>query len=380
MKIVYIYTALTLMGGVDRVLINKANYLADTLGYDVYIITDSQCGKTTVFPLSPNVHHIDLEINFNEQYKYGIIKRFVFYKKQMKEYRRKLEQQIRTIRPDFVISTCGRDLDFLTEIKDGSKKIGESHIARQYCRNFHLMEAKGGIYKLVANYWRKKQESAIAKLDAFVVLTKHDAESWELVKKAEIIPNPLSFTPKEQSKCTEKRIISVGRLTEQKGYERLIEAWSKIANKYPDWVVDVYGDGEQKEWLKKLIVDYQVGNSFTIYPPTSNIQDKYLESSIYVMSSRFEGLPIVLLEAISCGLPCISFDCPHGPSEIIENGKTGILVENGNVEKLTEAIEDLIIHEERRIEMGQQAHISSQRYSHENIMKLWINLFERLKG
>ena len=309
-----------------------------------------------------------------------MIKRFFFYKKQMKEYRRKLEQQIRTIRPDFVISTCGRDLDFLTEIKDGSKKIGESHIARQYCRNFHLMEAKGGIYKLVASYWRKKQESAIAKLDAFVVLTKHDAESWEPVKKAEVIPNPLSFIPKEQSKCTEKRIISVGRLAEQKGYERLIEAWSKIANKYPDWIVDVYGDGEQKEWLKKLIVDYHVGDSFTIYPPTSNIQDKYLESSIYVMSSRFEGLPIVLLEAISCGLPCISFDCPHGPSEIIENGKTGILVENGNVEKLTEAIEDLIIHEERRIGMGRQAHISSQRYSHENIMKLWINLFERLKG
>lgn len=380
MKIVYIYTALTLMGGVDRVLINKANYLADTLGYDIYIITDSQCGKPTVFPLSPNVHHIDLEINFNEQYKYGIIKRFVFYKKQMKEYRKKLEQQIKTIRPNFVISTCGRDLDFLTEIKDGSKKIGESHIARQYCRNFHLMEAKGGIYKLVANYWRKKQERAIAKLDAFVVLTKHDAESWEPVKKAEIIPNPLSFTPKEQSKCTEKRIISVGRLTEQKGYERLIEAWSKIANKYPDWVVDVYGEGEQKEWLKKLIIDYNIGDSFTIYPPTSNIQDKYLESSIYVMSSRFEGLPIVLLEAISCGLPCISFDCPHGPSEIIENGKTGILVENGNVEKLTEAIEELIIHEEKRIKMGKQAHISSQRYSHENIMKLWINLFDRLKG
>lgn len=368
------------MGGVDRVLINKANYLADTLGYDIYIITDSQCGKPTVFPLSPNVHHIDLEINFNEQYKYGIIKRFVFYKKQMKEYRKKLEQQIKTIRPNFVISTCGRDLDFLTEIKDGSKKIGESHIARQYCRNFHLMEAKGGIYKLVANYWRKKQERAIAKLDAFVVLTKHDAESWEPVKKAEIIPNPLSFTPKEQSKCTEKRIISVGRLTEQKGYERLIEAWSKIANKYPDWVVDVYGEGEQKEWLKKLIIDYNIGDSFTIYPPTSNIQDKYLESSIYVMSSRFEGLPIVLLEAISCGLPCISFDCPHGPSEIIENGKTGILVENGNVEKLTEAIEELIIHEEKRIKMGKQAHISSQRYSHENIMKLWINLFDRLKG
>lgn len=379
MKIAYIYTALTSFGGVDRILTIKANYFAEQLGYDVYIITDSQAGKPPVFPLSPKVRHIDLDTDFDEQYHYGIIKRYFCYRRLMRQYRQRLETALYEIKPDIVLTTCGRDLDFLTEIKDGSNKIGESHIAKQYCRNFHLMEAKGGIYKIVAKYWRRKQEKSIAKLDALVVLTNHDAESWNKVKKATVIPNPISITATNISTCTNKRIISVGRLSEQKGFDMLIEAWEIVARRHTDWTLEIYGEGELKKELEGLISQKNLNATLHLCGKSKDIAEKYAESSIYVMSSRFEGFGLVLVEAMSSSLPCVSFDCPHGPAEIIEYGVNGILVENGNIEKLAEAMEELIDNDEKRIAMGRNAHQSVQKYSPDNIMSMWVELFNKLR-
>jgi len=380
MKIVYIYTALTTMGGVDRILSNKANYLADRLCYDVYIITDSQAGRPPIFPLSPKVHHIDLETDFDEQYHYGIIKRFLCYRRLMKQYRQRMEKTLHEIKPDIVISTCGRDLDFLTNIKDRSKKICEAHTIKKACRNFHILESKGGIYKFVAKYWRHKQEQSIKKMDALVVLSENDANSWKKVKKAEIIPNMLTFklSNNTQGICKKKKIITVGRYSEEKGYDMLIPAWAKIANKHPDWSYNVYGNGTLKDDLQRMIEKYKISDSFKLNPPSKNIKEKYLESSIYVMSSRFEGFGLVLIEAMSCRLPCISFNCPHGPAEIIKNGENGILVENGNIEKLAEAMEELINDEEKRIMMGKNAYKSVQKYAPDNIMQKWVELFNKL--
>lgn len=124
----------------------------------------------------------------------------------------------------------------------------------------------------------------------------------------------------------------------------------------------------------------QIGTTFNICQPTQDIENKYIESSIYVMSSRFEGLPMVLIEAKACGLPCISFDCPHGPSEIIKHNDDGLLIENGNIEKLADAINYLIEHDNIRINMGKKAQINSDSYSPKQIMSKWVELFSKLKN
>lgn len=376
MKIAYIYTALTSVGGVDRVLTTKANYFADTLSYDVYIITDSQAGRPVVFPLSAKVVHVDLDTDFSEEYRYGLIKRFFCYRRLMKQYKSRLSKTLFEIKPDITISTCGRDLDFLNDIKDGSIKIGESHIAKQYCRNFHLMESKGFPYRQIAKYWRRKQEKAIKRLNKFVVLTQHDAMSWASVRSAEIIPNPFTLSTNNVSDCSSKKIISVGRLNEQKGYERLIEAWSLIVSKHNDWQINIYGNGELYQKLDSLTKSYNISDTFHINEPTDKILEKYCESSFFVMSSRFEGFPLVLLEAMSCGLPCVSFNCPTGPSEIIKNQEDGLLVDNGDVLKLSEAIELLIDNIDERQRMGNNAHRNIQRFSPEIIMNKWDCLFK----
>jgi len=378
MKILYIYTAIVEYGGVDRILTQKANYLAEELGYDVYIVTDSQHGCPTTFPLSPSVKLIDLGINFDEEYKYHIYKRFFVYRKLMKLYKKRLLEKLQEIKPDIVCTTCGRELDFLTTLKDGSKKVGESHIGKQYFRNFHRMERKGFPYNVAARYWMMKQEHAIKNLDAFVVLTHDDAKSWSQIKTAEVIPNPYTVNPETTSDCKSHNIISVGRFTEQKSLDKLFEAWAMICNKHEDWKINLYGAGELQQFLEGKIKDLHIEDSLKMLAPVDNIQDKYIESSFFVMSSKYEGFPLVLLEAMRCGLPCISFDCPHGPRELIKTGGNGILVKNGDVECLAKAMEEIMENDDERVRMGKNALATVEEYSPESIMKKWSSLFEKV--
>ena len=143
MTIVYLYTALCTVGGADRSIIQKANYLADEMHQDVFIITDSQKERPPVFPISPRIRHIDIAIDFDRQYHHNLLVRGYYYFTLMYLYRKKLEYWLKTLKPDIVISTLGRELDFLTQLDDGSVKIGESHIAKPYTRNLHLMEQRG---------------------------------------------------------------------------------------------------------------------------------------------------------------------------------------------------------------------------------------------
>ena len=150
--------------------------------------------------------------------------------------------------------------------------------------------------------------------------------------------------------------------------------------KYPDWTLEIYGEGTEREKLEKKINKLGLENSFLLKGVEKNIQNKYLESSIYVMSSRFEGMPMVLLEAMSCGLPVISFDCPCGPRDMIKYNENGFLIEFGNIKEMANKIEELIANEEKRKLFGKNARKSIQKYSKDKIMEEWIKLFENIKN
>ena len=377
MKIFYIYTALLTKGGADRVLTEKANWLAEH-GYEITIITDTQMGRVPVFPLSSKVKLHDLAIDFSQEYKHSLPLRIWWYFKLMRQYKERLKDYLFQERPDIVITTLGRDLDFLTDINDGSIKIGESHIARHFSRNFHLLEQRGGVYWLLAKYGRWKQENSVRKLDGLVLLTKLDAIDWGNATNIYIIPNALPFYPLESSSCKNPKAICVGRLNEQKGIEYLIDAWNLVNRAHPDWFLNIYGSGEIKEKLQNRINQYHLSTTIFINDPTDDIINKYLDSSIYIMSSRFEGFGMVLLEAMSCGVPCISFDCPYGPSDIIRNGEDGILVEYLNTKALADNICKLIENPKLRKEMGAKAKKNIARFSRENVMRQWTDLFKEL--
>ncbi len=379
MKIVYIYSALNTVGGADRIITEKANYLADKCSYEIYIITAHQNGKPLFFPLSKKVQHIDLGVDFNKQYNHSFFVRGWIYFKLLRIYKKKLTKTLLSIHPDFTITTISRDIDFLTNIKDGSLKIAEAHNAKPFLRNLHLMQQRSIPYQIVGKMWTKKMEKAISHFSALVVLTERDANDWEKIIKATVIPNSVAFYPEQTSMCENKYIISVGRLSEQKGYDLLIKAWEQIASKYPDWKLIIYGEGEEHDILNKEIEKRHLQNSFIIKKPVQNIIDKYLESSFYVLSSRFEGFGLVLIEAMACGLPCIAFNCPNGPADIIKDGVDGMLTENGSIEGLAKAMELLIDSPSTRQEMGKMARQNVLRYTPDIIMQKWVSLFEILK-
>ncbi|WP_036876608.1 glycosyltransferase family 4 protein [Xylanibacter oryzae] len=377
MKIFYIYTALTTKGGADRIISNKANYLSEH-GYDISIVTDSQNGREPSFPLYEKVKLIDLNIDFGKEYGHNFAYRTFMYFILMRKYKKAIKELIFSEKPDIIITTLGRDLDFITSIKDGSIKIGEAHTNKKYLRNFHLLEQRGFPFNFIARYWKHKMEKNVSKLNAIVLLTKEDENYWKGLTKTFVINNFVPFYPKSASTCINKQAIIVGRYNNAKGYKYLIEAWNLVKERHPDWVINIYGSGEYYDIVKKEIHDRNLENVMIMNEPTDEIITKYLNSSIYVMSSRYEGFGMVLLEAMACGVPCVAFDCPHGPRNIIKNGEDGILVKYLDSKALADGICLLIENENLRNEMGSKARINIQRFSKESIMNQWIQLFNLL--
>ena len=379
MKIFYIYTALITKGGADRVITEKANWLSEH-GHDVAVVTDTQMGCPPVFPLSSKVRLIDFAIDFNREYGHNFLVRTIIYFRLMRIYRKKMSDLLMSERPDIVISTLGRDISFLTKIKDGSKKIGEAHTTKFFIRNFHLLEERNLLFKFLTKYFRWSMDRQVGKLDALVVLTEEHRNDWTQDIPIYVIPNSLSFVPERASTCTNKKVIMVGRYNNSKGYDYLIPAWSLVHQKHPDWVLNVYGSGELRDQVIQWINDYQLEETIILHEPTDNIMEKYLESSICVLSSRYEGFSMVIAEAMSCGVPCVSFDCPHGPRTIIANGEDGLLVEYLNTKALADGICKLIEDENLRIQFGCRAKQNIQRYSQEKVMEQWHQLFKSLKN
>lgn len=379
MRIVYIYSSLTTMGGADRVITEKANYFAEVFGYEVFIITAHQNNQPLSFPLSPKVTHIDLEVNFNLQYRHSILNRGWIYFRLLKLYKSKLTSTLHRLKPDITLTTISRDIDFLTSINDGSLKIAEAHVSKKYIRNNHLLQQKGGLYKIVGKIWNRKMERAIRQFSELVVLTNDDAYNWKEIRNTTVIPNALPFYPESHSKCQNKVVMSVGRLEEQKGYDLLIDAWNIVAKKFPDWILRIYGEGTLYTQINEQIKNNNLQHNIFIEKPVTNIIDHYIQSSIFVMSSRFEGFGMVLIEAMACGVPVISFDCPNGPSDIISNGVDGFLVKNGNIEQLADKICFMLENDNKRITMGKSARKNVERYKKEIIMKKWDILFQQLQ-
>ena len=374
-KVVYCTPALYMAGGVERVLTLKANYFAEHFGYDITIILTEGKDKPLFYPLSDKVKVINLDIGFEELWTCSFLKKVLIYLKKQHRFRKALTQELMRLRPDITISLLRREINFITSIKDGSKKIGELHVNRANYRNFESAESNV-IKNLFSKFWMKNLVQHLRRLDGFVTLTKEDLLQWPELKNVVVIPDPLAFYPTSKSPLESKRVIAVGRYAYQKGFDLLLRAWEKVEKQTSDWELVIFGQGDRSPYdslIDELHIDRQRCH---LNGPTENIISEYLNSSVFVFSSRFEGFGMVLVEAMVCGLPVVSFDCPCGPKDIVASGVDGILVENGNIDKLSEAIVSLIQDEKQLRRMACNAIDNVQRFNIEQVAQRWKSLFE----
>ncbi len=374
MKIVYLIHGLYNAGGMERVLSCKANYLVEKLGYDVHIITRSQLGRGNFFHLSDKIVLHDLGLNYSGvtgRSPLSILKNFKYLFKHYKL----LRQKIQDLRPDIMISMYGNELSFLPFIKKSSKIILEYH--------FSLYAKTIGKNKDINPLYQKIRFAIIKffirKYDKFVLLTERDRSNWGFLANSISIPNPMTLSKiTSQSECKQKTVISVGRLEFQKGYDLLIDSWKFVNSKYSDWKLIIYGDGSCRSELQRQIIELNLTDSIILHSVIPNLENEYSNASIFVSSSRYEGFPLVIAEAMACGLPVVSFNYPCGPSDIITNYEDGILVEDGNIERLADALISLISDEYERKRMGKNAVIKSNAFELSEIMNKWHTLFQTL--
>lgn len=379
MKIVYVHDAIARLGGVERVFVEKMNYLAEEYAQDVCLITTCQGNHPLAFPLSDKVKHIDLSVRFHTKYQYSLPKRLYMGWKMDKELKVKLNNTVNSINPDVIITTSYYGADVVCQLRCRAKKIIESHAPKEFVgRN------DGVNRNYISRMFRKWQyrqyfKTVEKKNDAIVTLTTGDAKCWNS-ENVVVIPNIVDLQVSTSTQQTNKIALFAGRFLHEKGLSRMLEAWKIVVDKRPDWTLRLVGEGELKEELVRLSKTLGIENNVVFAETTKNIVAEYCDVSLFLLTSRFEGFGLVLVEAMQCGVPCVSFDCPYGPADIIDNGHDGILVENGNVEEFATAVLKLINADELRREMGKVAQIKAKKYLPEMVMPQWMNLFNRLSN
>ncbi|MBR6246703.1 MAG: glycosyltransferase family 4 protein [Bacteroidales bacterium] len=355
MKLLYLIDTLYRSGGMERIIISKANALAQDYGYEVILLTNHQRGRPCFFPLSPKVRHVDIDVNYRLPFMMG-------------RYVRKVSDFILREKPDICISTCGKELFQMDRLPGDCRKMAEFHFShRTYL-------VKGQNAKL------RRMEKAVRELDCFVVLTKEDALQWKpFSDNVRQIYNPSFFEPSEAlADMDSKRLVAAGRFERQKNFQDLVTAWTIVHSIHPDWTLDIYGEGSAKPFIQGMVDASSLDGTLKLHPATDDLRGEMLRSSGMVMSSLYEGFPLVMIEAASVGLPFISYRCPCGPGEFIEDGLDGFTVPVGDVDALAARISEFIDSAALRRTMSAHIKQKSADFTPERIMPQWDALFKSL--
>lgn len=373
MKVMFILKAMAMKAGTERVMCDKINWLSEH-GHKIVVVTYEQGEHPLSFSMNPDVKHVDLDVRFFKLCSVPFYYRIWKFRKMKALFSTRLQEVVDDNAPDMIVTTT-YSLKVSKEIcgvRTKAKRVLESHsacfsVGKEYDFRNHV------IMKYVARFIDKFYFCNADLYDKLIVLTEGDKRDWkQYARRIQTIPNPLTYYPeKVPLKDSFSRIISVGRLTYQKGFDMLIDAFAIIAETYPYWHIDIYGDGEDKENLLNQIKKYNLQNRVKICSPTDNIYQEYMHSDFYVLSSRYEGYPLVLIESMSCGTPCVAFNCKYGPKDAIKDGINGLLVRNGDIQDLAVKIEWMISHKKERLEMGQKARLAAVRYKKDQVMKEW---------
>ena len=353
-------------------LLNKVRYLVEQLHWEVVVVTTDQHGSEPFYPFPDRVRMIDLGVNYSEDNGKPFLKKLVGFLRRRRLHKKRLKALLNKIKPDVVDCFYPGECSFVPGLKDGSRKVMELHQSKL----FHHQYNRSGLMGLADKVRARMDEKLVRRFDRFVVLTEEDARMWGDIPGLRVIPNAANFIAERYSDCSTKRVVAVGRLDYQKSFDRLVLAWEKVHEEVPDWTLDIFGQGEWKDMLQKMIDERGLQGCVKLNAPTRNIGEEYANSSMLVMSSHYEGFPMVMIEARACGLPVVSFDFKCGPRDIITPGENGLIVSDGDIDGLADAMIKLMRDDEQRKRMGENAKKVVDTFSEEKVMGKWVTRFK----
>lgn len=380
MRLLFIIDKMNNYAGIERILSCKMNYISEQTTYQVFLTTYEQQSKELPFRLSEKIAYYPINAKmpqWGKQTVVGWLKAYLYSRCHFKQQFRLLMKEIK---PDIVICTVYSfqvlDIIIKSSYSQEIKTILESHTKGETVTLANKARYNPLLHRLFY-LWDRHIMKSLRRCQCVVTLTKQDIPFWQpYASRIEVIPNMLTITPKEV-RYESKRVISAGRYMTEKGFDRLLKVWSLINKQFYDWHLYIFGNGDRLAY-QKIAEHLQLNSTVHLMPATNDIAEEFSKSSIYVMSSRYEGFGLVLAEAMSCGLACVAFDCPYGPREIIKDGEDGFLVEDGNIDDLAQKLEQLMSDEELRKAMGAKASMNITRYKPETIMAKWIKLFQSI--
>lgn len=370
MKLIYCIASVYNPGGMERVLLNKLRWWLRRGGCELMVVTTDQQGRPPFYEFPPEVRMVDLGINYTEDNGRGALAHALAYFRKRHLHRKALSALLMREKADFVISLYPSESSFIPDIKDGSRKILELH----YSKQFRLQYNRKGLMGLMDRIRTRMDERLVRRFDRFVVLTRQDAAMWGQLPNLSVIPNA-AITQDIPHKTGNHRVIAVGRLDYQKGFDRLLDAWALIPEELrKTWRLDIFGQGEWEQMLKDQIIRLGIQDSARINAPTNRIFEEYASSDFLVMTSHYEGFPMVMVEAMACGVPAVSFDFLCGPRDIIAPGLNGVITPEGDVPALAAEMQRLMEDPALLENMSAQARKISEAYSEEAVMARW-NLY-----
>lgn len=362
-------------GGMERVLLNKVRWLLEHPEkgpFRIVVATTDQKGRPTFYPFPDGVEFVDFGVNYSDDNGKNFILKTLGFLRRRRTHRKALEALLTELRPDLTDCFYPGECSFVPDMKDGSRKVLELHQSKL----FHLQYNRSGLMGLADRWRARTDERLVRRFDRFVVLTEEDARMWGEIPTMRVIPNSAVLKDAPCSELSAKRVIAVGRLDYQKSFDRLIEAWRIVHGKAPEWRLDIFGQGEWKERLLQQIADCGLEGCCAINAPTADIVNEYAASSLLVMSSHYEGFPMVLIEGMACGLPAVSFDYKCGPRDIIRDGVDGFIARDGDVTDLAGKMLLVIGDDELRRSMGQAAREVVRRFSPDSVMEKWLSVYK----
>ena len=377
MNILYLIPHLYNSGGMERVLCQKANWLAKHTEHRIVILTTEHTPKglhDSYFPLDERIVTTCLGIDFDADFQLPLYRKYPNHQRKMRQYKKLLRAFIEKEKIDLCISLGGKEIAFLPKMP--CRTLAELHFAKNE-RLLRIQAHHSGLFWTILGRIRVKQMvSEMKQFEHFVVLTEADRQQWVEAgcKQVVVIPNPCSLCgitlpiiPRETE------VLAVGRLHPQKGFDRLLQAWAPLEKCFPDWRLTIVGEGPERQHLETLIQNFKLMR-VSLVGAQNHIERFYSRAALLAMTSLYEGLPLAMIEAMWCGTPCVSMNCPHGPEELIQKGG-GILVENGDIRAMSDALNILMGDDDKRMALGQKAQLFAQNaFSETTIMKQWLRI------